>query len=209
MTSAGPERPGPVLAHVTAIVLAGGRSSRFGSDKLAAELDGRPLLAPCAGRGRRRGGDRIVIVAAPGVTPSIPPELADRVRVAHDREPFGGPLAGLAAGLEACETATAVVVGGDMPRLVPAVLRELAMTVGPKAPAVTLEARGFDPAPSDGARRPRGASIGRLGPRPGRPVASRPAARPRGALDPASAWRGLDPNGNTLADIDRPADLGR
>ena len=209
MRSAGsPSDPGLMLAHVTAIVLAGGRSSRFGSNKLEAELDGRPLLDHALGAVGAVAA-RIVIVAAPGTMPRIPPELAERVRVAHDRESFGGPLAGLVAGLAACETATVVVVGGDMPRLAPAVLRELAMTVGPKAPAVTLDAGGpIQPLPMAlDALAARRSAVSILA-RGGRSLRELLLDLDAGAL-PASVWRGLDPDGTTLADIDRPADLDR
>ncbi len=197
-----------VLPQLTALVLAGGRSSRFGSDKLAAELDRRPLLHHALAAVATVAG-RIVIVSAPGVAPSIPPELAERVRVTHDAEPFRGPLAGLAAGLEACETAVAVVVGGDMPRLVPAVLRQLAMSVGPAISAVALEVAGsVQPIPMAldvlAARR----SVASVLARGGRSL--RDLLLDLGATSmPALTWRSLDPNGDTLVDIDRPADLGR
>jgi molybdopterin-guanine dinucleotide biosynthesis protein A len=125
------------------IVLAGGRSRRFGGDKLAAALpDGRPLLrhavqavaAACA---------TVVVVLGPD-TPD-PDWMPDGVRIAHDAEPFGGPLAGLVAGLEAIDDEIAVVVGGDMPSLSPAVLRLLATTLAGTDPAASARLQTTEP----------------------------------------------------------------
>ena len=79
MTSSG----APVA--VTGIVLAGGRSARFGGDKLARELDGRPVLQHVLERLREVASD-VVIVRAPDANDETP-----GARVVHDPEPFGGP----------------------------------------------------------------------------------------------------------------------
>ena len=88
-------------SRVTGIVLAGGRSTRFGRDKLAAEHAGRRHAARSRrrrprrrrrrnrGRGRDRGAR-----AGPRARRRVP------VRVVHDPQADGGPLVGLAAGLE-------------------------------------------------------------------------------------------------------------
>ena len=65
-------------AAVFALVLAGGASSRFGSDKLAATLDGRPLLHHAL-EAVAAVADRIVLVVAPGAPlPSVSPNVDDR-----------------------------------------------------------------------------------------------------------------------------------
>ncbi len=113
--------------RIGAIVLAGGRSSRFGRDKLAEPIDGRPLLHHAIEAVRAVATD-IVVVAAPGANLLVPPG----VRVAHDPEAFEGPLAGLAAGLAALDRAIerVVIVAGDMPTLEPAVLSRLIAGLG-------------------------------------------------------------------------------
>ncbi|NHN57025.1 NTP transferase domain-containing protein [Calidifontibacter sp. DB0510] len=92
---------------VTAIVLCGGRARRFGADKLAARLPGgRTVLdATLAG----------VPASWPVVCVGAERPVQRAVRWVEEAEPFGGPLAGLAAGLAVVEDPVCVVLGGDMP----------------------------------------------------------------------------------------------
>jgi molybdopterin-guanine dinucleotide biosynthesis protein A len=205
--------------NVVAIVLAGGESRRFGTDKLAAALDGRPLLHHSL-ETVAAVADRTVVVVAPGAPlPSCPAELVARVSFSRDAETFGGPLAGLAAGLSAlapgadasaADAAIVLVVGGDMPWIVPAVLGLLvdALVADATLGAATLEA---DPptalpmavrpglagrAAEDLLRENRRALRGLLG-------------RVPSIVVPSAAWRALDPGGRTLRDVDAPEDLRR
>ena len=69
-------------------MLAGGRSSRFGRDKLAEPMaDGRSLLHHAIAAVDALGsGIDVVVVAAPGIDPPLPAG----VRLAHDPVAFGG-----------------------------------------------------------------------------------------------------------------------
>ena len=194
------------VSRTGAIVLAGGRSSRFGGDKLAIRVDGRPLLDRAIDAVRAVTSE-VVVVAPPDVERLVP----DGVRVAHDERPFDGPLAGLAAGLAALEphVERAIVVAGDMPSLVPAVLARLiaALASAPSAGVAVLGSDGDAP-PLPMAVDVRRATVA---------VASLRTDGERrlraliGALEtevvPAGAWRADDPLGVTLVDIDVPADL--
>lgn len=197
----------PPLDDVTGIVLAGGRSERFGSDKLAVELDGRPLLHYAIAAVAAVAG-RLVLVVAPDAEPALPAGLASRIDVVHDPEAFGGPLVGLAAALGIVGTPTVLVAGGDMPRMVPAVLRRLSSTAGPERAAVTLEVPGrMQPLPMAldviAARAAAAAVLERGG------RSLRDLLRELGAISiPTPVWLALDPAGATIVDIDRPADLG-
>ncbi|MES2209980.1 MAG: molybdenum cofactor guanylyltransferase [Chloroflexota bacterium] len=195
-----------MLDDVTGIILAGGRSSRFGSDKLAFEIDGRTML--------RRAVDamaqvtpRIIVVLAPGTERPSSAALDPRVEAVHDPTPFEGPLAGLAVGLDAVRTSIALVAGGDMPRMVPAVLRRLASTAGPDRPAVTLEVpRRVQPLPMAMLvefARPAVAALLRADERSLRALLREMKA----ASLPAPVWLSLDPAGDTVVDIDRPTDI--
>ena len=57
-----------LLPAVSAIVLAGGRSARFGRDKLAVSIDGRPLLHHAAEAVAAVATD-IIVIAPPDVAP--------------------------------------------------------------------------------------------------------------------------------------------
>lgn len=117
-------------ASIAAIVLAGGRSSRMGSDKAALIFDGRPLLLRTLDA-VSAVADEIVIVRAPGQV--LPPlDAAPSVRVVADPVSGDGPLRGIATGLAAVVAPVAIVVGVDMPFLRPELLRLIASLVTPE-----------------------------------------------------------------------------
>lgn len=208
-------------AMVAGIVLAGGASSRFGSDKLAAELDGRPLLHHAL-EALATLADPVILVLAPDApVPPLPDGAEDRIIVARDATAFGGPLAGLSAGLQVVEgleshnggPGLVLVAGGDMPSLSPLVLRILAAALSSDASlvAMTLGASGPKPAPLPMAIRPEPAdqaitAILASGGR--RSLLALLDAVPSGTV-PESAWRSLDPDGATLRDVDTRDDLPR
>lgn len=203
------------------IVLAGGRSARFGADKLAAELGGRSVLAATvAALGPLVDG---VIVAGPALPDDVRDAHVAPIALVRDPEPFAGPLAALANVLRwtTPEAAAdlAIVVGGDMPALVPAVLRSMLDRLEAErgVEAVMLEAPPIAGG-SDAARR----SVLPLALRVGPAAAASSAAMQAGDRSlqslvdrlasvelPAAAWLALDPDAQTLADVDTPADLGR
>jgi molybdopterin-guanine dinucleotide biosynthesis protein A len=189
---------------VGGIVLAGGRSSRFGRDKLAEPIDGRPMLEHAIEAVRAIATD-VVVVAAPDASPTVPSGTA----VIHDLHAFEGPLAGLATGLAAMdpEVDHVIVVGGDMPTLVPAVLGRLLALVD-RADAVILEDdAGPRPLPMAARRSTVQPVVDRLlagGERRLRALLAELDAVV--AIDPA-IWRADDPTGETLRDVDVPSDL--
>jgi molybdenum cofactor guanylyltransferase len=198
----------PSSGRLGAIVLAGGRSARFGRDKLAEPIDGRPLLSHAidAVRAVDPGLD-LVVVGAPGASPSVPPEVG----LVHDARAFEGPLAGLATGFGALvpDVDRVIVVGGDMPGLVPAVLRLLASTLADD-PAIDLVLLAGDdrtrPLPS-AIRRSSGAGATEILLAAGERRLRALTEVLTTAVIPAPAWRSLDPSGATLDDVDTPADL--
>jgi molybdenum cofactor guanylyltransferase len=195
-----------VTAHpggVSAIVLAGGRSSRFGRDKLAEPIHGQPLLFHAVAAVRSVASE-VIVVAAPDATPDLPEQAV----VVHDRAFFEGPLAGLVAGLGAAQHATCLVVGGDSPSLVHAVLELLIVALDdPAVEAAVLDDGGrLRPLPGALRHDPALAAADRLvahGERRLRLIYE--ALRTRTITQ--DTWGRLDPDGRTLHDIDTPADL--
>lgn len=214
-----------IAADVVAIVLAGGASSRFGSDKLAVELDGRPLLHHALGSVSAVAGSIVIVVAPDAPAPPVPAALAGRVRIARDRHPRQGPLAGVAAGLAAVAAGPgvaaggatsmadespriALVVGGDMPSLVPGVLRLLAERLAADPDLAAMSLAASPPAPLPMAVRPQLVSdaVDRCLDQGRRSLRALLDVVPS-AVVPESVWRAADREGATLHDVDRPEDL--
>lgn len=189
--------------RVTAIVLAGGRSSRFGRDKLAEPVAGRPLLEHAI-NAVRPFATEILVVSSPGGSPAV----AGDVRVVHDPSPFEGPLMGLAVGLDRAQEATVLVTAGDIPGLVPGVVELLLGSLAAPGSEVAVLAQGDWPAPFPMAIRRDVArtAIARLiesGERRLFPLIEALA----GTVIEEPVWRALDPAGRSIRDIDTPADL--
>lgn len=188
---------------VSAIVLAGGRSSRFGRDKLAESIEGRPLLDHAVAAVRAVASD-IVVVVAPTSDRAVP----TGVRIVHDEVAFEGPLAGLAVGLRALprEADIVLVVAGDMPTLDPAVL---ALLVGVLADDTSIGAVVLDeggPMPMAVRRDDATAAARDLLAAGERRLRALPERLVTTVL-PGATWRSIDPAGLTLRDIDRPSDV--
>ena len=98
-----------------ALVLAGGRSTRFGErDKVLAALAGVPLVRRVADR--LSGLDELVVSCRADQTIAIERALSGtESRCVADPDPDGGPLVGVRAGLRALDTDYAAVVAADMP----------------------------------------------------------------------------------------------
>jgi molybdopterin-guanine dinucleotide biosynthesis protein A len=93
---------------VTALILAGGKATRFGGiAKHELVVDGQTIFARQVALLRPHVTE--LIVSAPT---DIPP-----YRTVRDATPGIGPLAGIAAGLSECRTSWLLVVAGDMPHL--------------------------------------------------------------------------------------------
>jgi molybdopterin-guanine dinucleotide biosynthesis protein A len=183
-------------ALIEGFVLAGGASSRFGSDKATAVFDGRPLLDRAIDAIRSLG------LAAAIVGPGAARYGARADRCVTGERPGLGPAEGLRTALESCAAPWAVVLSVDMPLVDGAILRSLCAAAHPEDRAVCF----LD---SSGLRHPF----------PGlyrRELAERIAAQPaplslQRVLDAARA-RGIataafDPGGSFLLNVNRPEDL--
>lgn len=191
---------------VGAVVLAGGASRRFGRDKLAEPVAGRPLLDHAIEAAGAVAATVVVVLAPADERP-----LPDGVTRAHDATAYEGPLAGLAAGLGALpsDVDRVLVLGGDMPAAVAPVLRLLVTRLD--TPTIT----GAWLADAMGRPRPLPMALRRdlaetkasaLLDAGERRLRALPEALGAWAF-PLAAWRALDPELATLRDVDAPGDL--
>jgi len=188
-------------------VLAGGRSSRFGSDMLAVEREGIPLLHHAVLR-LAEVADDVVVVLPPGASgDGLPPG----VRVANDPTEGEGPLAGHHAGLlAAVRSDVAVVVAGDMPEIQTAVVREMLRVLDEAGVDAVALQDGEDARPVPMALRtwPAADAVHTLlhaGRRRLRDV----LGTLRTAVIDEATWMAFDPERRTLFDVDEPDDLTR
>ena len=194
----------PERVAATAIVLAGGRSSRFGSEKLAAELDGSPLLHHAL-RGAAEVCDEVLVVGAPaGLPVELPDDLAPAVVL--DLDAYQGPLVALVDAARSAGNDRLLLVGGDMPSLVPTLLRRL-LEWGPEAEGACLVSDDWvQPFPMGldrAAAQARGVELVEAQERSMRSLIDTLTVE----LVLEEEWRVLDPEGHTLRDVDLPADL--
>lgn len=135
--------------RVAAVVLAAGRSTRFGSPKLVAELEGRPLIRHVLATAIDAGLDPIVIVTGPdGVLSGIDLEPA---RVVVNPRPEDGLSSSVRLGLAAIDPErgvdSAVILLGDQPRVRTSTIRTLVDASTADQP-LTVPAYSDDGAPN-------------------------------------------------------------
>jgi len=110
------------------LVLAGGRSTRFGDrDKAVADLDGTPMIRRVVDR-LAPVVDEVVVNCRDDQVDAVDDAFSDASfdpGFAIDREPDAGPMAGIERGLEAVAAEYTVVVACDMPFVDPDVIEYL------------------------------------------------------------------------------------
>jgi molybdenum cofactor cytidylyltransferase len=121
-----PGRAGGAGSGIGGLVLAAGASTRFGTQKQLAELDGLPMLEHSLRTMRSAPLDRVVVVLG-----SAADEIVARVNL-HGADPIvcprweEGQAASLACGLAELADCEAVVVTlGDQPRVSPDAIRRM------------------------------------------------------------------------------------
>jgi molybdopterin-guanine dinucleotide biosynthesis protein A len=203
------------LLPATALVLAGGGATRFGSDKLAYPLGRRPLAHYALDAVGLVCRD-VVILAEPGNPELGPAWLAPAMsgwRVMPDEVPAAGPLVALRRGLAGARYARCIVVGADMPLLAPALLARMLVASGdrsatPRPFGVALRLDGeVQPLPLAVRRAagPIAASLIAAGSRSLRELLD---MLPLRVLE-EDEWRPYDPSAATFFDVDVPSDLVR
>jgi len=199
----------------SAIVLAGGHSTRFGANKLEVYVGGRPLLGYALAAAASACQEVLVVTAPSGAVLDrslLAAARGTRVRVVPDEQEFGGPLLGVLAGLRAARNPFCLVVGGDMPLLRRELLAHLLATARderatrPRSVGLRLDG-AVQPLPIV-VRRDAAPVVVRLVRGGRRALRDLFDAVPFQVLEPAE-WLPYDPEGTSLVDIDRIDDLVR
>ena len=130
-----PPQDKPVLGRpvIAAIILAAGRSSRMGRNKLLLDLAGKPILCHAVDQALAAGLSEIVVVSGHQAN-KVREALGDRpVKVIEAREHKLGMSASLKAGLRALspKTEAALVMLGDMPQVSAPLLQHLIAAYNP------------------------------------------------------------------------------
>ncbi len=98
-----------MTVRCSAIVLAGGKSSRIGTDKALLRIPGNPTIIQTVVAKLKTISDDVIVVTRGRKYPDLD------VKWACDVYPDGGPLAGIHAGLLVARNGHALVVACDMP----------------------------------------------------------------------------------------------
>lgn len=109
-----------MIADITGVILAGGASTRFGSNKALAVHQGRPLITHVAATLEGLFASRLLVTNTPETYAFLGwPSVGDCFLGA-------GPLAGIHAALGAVKTSYAFIAGCDMPFISERLVRLLA-----------------------------------------------------------------------------------
>jgi molybdopterin-guanine dinucleotide biosynthesis protein A/molybdopterin converting factor small subunit len=127
------------FANATAVVLAGGKSSRMGRPKALLPFDGEPLIAHVV-RDLKRAFAETVVVAAPDQ--ELPPLPATLVR---DEVAYQGPVSGIYHGLKASTKEVCFVTSCDAPFLNLALISHLVSQIAASDVVVPFWQERFQP----------------------------------------------------------------
>jgi molybdopterin-guanine dinucleotide biosynthesis protein A len=130
----------PLFLPFSAVILAGGRSTRMGRDKARLELHGRPLLARQIALARSLAPVEVLISGRAET------DYSDfGCPVLLDRMPDAGPLAGIAVALEVARAPLVLVLAVDLPHLTPGVLERVLAAAGENRGVVPRVAGRVEP----------------------------------------------------------------
>jgi molybdopterin-guanine dinucleotide biosynthesis protein A len=124
----------------SAAVLAGGRSTRMGTDKAFLRMGNDLLIERQLRCLRESGAAELLISGRAEVDYS-----RFAASVIHDEQPHAGPLAGVAAALKASSCPLVFVLAVDMPRMAPAMIRKIVSRCRTTVGCVPIDDLGFQP----------------------------------------------------------------
>ena len=128
------------------LILAGGQSTRMGTDKALLPIQGKPLLVRLVDQMLSLTEHVTISVGASGreaVYREILGELGEGVSFVLDRYPGCGPMSGLHAGLSAIAEGYVFVMACDMPRLSEELLHQLMVHTDSGADVIHVSGQPF------------------------------------------------------------------
>src|SRR5271170_7131553 len=128
------------LLKFSAVVLAGGRSTRMGTDKSFLRVGQELLLERQLRCLRGTGAAELLISGRRDVDYS-----SLGAAVIYDQHPGCGPLAGVAAALKSSSCSIVFVLAVDMPAMIPAMLNKILFRCTDNLGCVPLDHDGFQP----------------------------------------------------------------
>ena len=126
--------------NFSAVILAGGKSSRMGRDKAFLEINGQPLLARQVQLVRAAGAGEVFISGRTGTDYS-----AFGCHVLQDEFPDAGPLAGIERALTKASESLLLVLAVDLPAMNTEFLRGLAVHCRENCGAIPRAAGNIEP----------------------------------------------------------------
>jgi molybdenum cofactor guanylyltransferase len=186
---------------LTGVVLAGGESRRFGSNKALLEFGGKVLLEHCVDS-LRRHCDPILVIAN-----NLRLYYAIRAHLIKDLTPHQGPLGGIYTALLFSPNDWAFVKATDMPYLVPTLLDRLVQARERADVVVPMVEDRYEPLLALYHRRclPAIAAVLEGTKRNIVEFYHRVKVRPLEEKD----WRAVDPEGRSFWNVNTPADWER
>jgi len=127
------------IAGFSAVILAGGKSTRMGRDKSLIEIDGVPMIERVYRTLSPLFPEVIIVTNTPDLYATIP------CRTVADIYPGAGSIAGVHAGLAAASNDRVFVVACDMPHLSPPLIREICHLSEGYEAAIPYSDTGFEP----------------------------------------------------------------
>ncbi len=112
-----------MIEHASLIVLAGGKSKRMGIPKSLLRINGKLLLEYIVDALYSLFDDILLVVKEP------PYPVSAYYRIIFDKHRESSPLVGIFAGLKEAYNQYSLVVGGDMPFVVPSLVASLLSSV--------------------------------------------------------------------------------
>lgn len=108
------------MKNISAYILCGGKSSRFGSDKALAAIGGRTLIEIVSGELKKVFDEIVLVVEEPGKY------LFTGFESITDVYPNRGPLGGIHAALKHAPTEKVFIISCDMPLITSEIIRFIA-----------------------------------------------------------------------------------